>query len=167
MLKFPEILKNFQVSVNGIGNLGTSKECKLPAIKFKTVEVDNGGIAGSIDVPTNLDKMEATFDFADIDPVKMGLVGRFHNVGTLFIFRGSIMQGPIEVPLVAVLGGSVVEIEPEAKKDNEVKSAFKMSVNTYVLSKAGVEICRINKLNNEVIIGGNDLNAITRANIGG
>lgn len=161
-----QILKDFNVSVNGIGNLGKSKEVKLPSLKFKTVEVDNGGMAGSVEVPVNLDKMEAEFDFADIDPVKMGLVGRFHTQGTLFTFRGSIKDGIIEHPVVAVLGGSIIEVEPDLKKGEEVKSKFKLNVSYYSLFKTGVQIYLIDKINNIVTIGGVDINAVTRANIG-
>jgi len=164
--KNPEILKDFNLFVNGIGNLGKSKEVKLPTLKFKTVEIDNGGMAGPIEVPINLDKLEAEMHFSDLDPVKMGLVGLFHNQGQVYGFRGSIKDGPVEVPVVAEIGGSVIEIEPDVKKGEEIKSSYKIAVTFYKLTKAGVQIFLIDKPNNIVMIGATDINAVTRANIG-
>lgn len=164
--KNPEILKDFNLFVNGLGNLGKSKEVKLPTLKFKTVEVDNGGMAGPIDIPINLDKLEAEMHFSDFDPAKMGLVGLFHNQGQIYGFRGSIKDGSVEVPLVAEIGGSVVEVEPDTKKGEEIKNSYKISVTFYRLTKAGVQIFLIDKPNDIVMIGTTDINAVTRANIG-
>ena len=162
----PQILKDFNLFVNGVGNLGRSNEVTLPTVKFETVEVDNGGIAGKLDVPVNLDKLEAEFSFSDVDPIKAVLVGLAHQVGTLFTFRGSVKDGAAEIPVVAVLGGSIVEVPMELKKGEQVKTTYKMSVNHYELNVAGVQTYFIDKLLNTVVIGGTDYNAVTKANIG-
>ncbi len=165
---YPQILKDFNVFVNGVGNLGKVKEVTLPEVKFKTVTVDNGGGAGEYDVPTNLDKLEAEIVFADIDPIKMGLIGSvdFLTSGTLFVFRGSIKDGAAEIPVVAALGGSITSIPTETKKGEEVKTTYKMSVTHYDLTVAGAPVFNIDKLLNIVMIGGVDKNLQTKINIG-
>lgn len=164
----PQILKDFNLFVNGVGNLGKAKEVTLPTVKFETVEADNGGIAGKYDFPVNLDKLEAEFSFSDIDPVKAGLIGsvNFLTSGTLFVFRGSIKDGAAEIPVIAALGGSITEMPVETKKGEEIKSTYKMSVTHYELTMGGQPIYVIDKLLNTVIIGGVDYNAVTKANIG-
>ncbi len=166
---YPQILKDFDVAVNGVGNLGKVKEVTLPTVKFKTVTIDNGGGAGEYDIPVNLDKLEAEISFGDIDPIKMGLIGSvdFLTSGTLFTFRGSIKDGPAEIPVVAALGGSIIEIPIDTKKGEEIKSTYKMSVTHYDLIVGGAPVFNIDKLLNIVAIGGVDRNLQTKINIGG
>lgn len=165
---YPQILKDFNVFVNGVGNLGKAKEVTLPELKFKTVEVDNGGMAGGFDIPVNVDKLEAEFSFSDFDPIKAGLVGAvsYLTTGSLFTFRGSIKDGSTEIPVVARIGGAVTGIPVEVKKGEEVKMSYKVSVTHYEFLVAGAVVHFIDKLLNTVIIGGVDYNAQTKINIG-
>lgn len=164
----PQILKDFNLFVNGVGNLGKAKEVTLPTVKFETVEVDNGGIAGKYDVPVNLDKLEAEISFSDIDPFKAKLIGdvNFLTSGTLFTFRGSVKDGAAEIPVIASMGGAITEMPVDTKKGEEIKSTYKMSVTHYELTMGGQPIYVIDKLLNTVIIGTTDYNAVTKANIG-
>lgn len=166
MFNDAQILKDFNVYVNGVGHAGVAEDFIPPKVVFKTVDHDAGGIAGTIEIPTNLDKLETSFTMAKMDPATMSLVGFTHNAGHIITFRGSAKEGLLEKPVVAIIGGTIKEIELEWKKGEKILSKFSMAVTSYFLTVGGREIYGIDKPADIVRIGGTDINAVTRANTG-
>ncbi|MBD3842546.1 MAG: phage major tail tube protein, partial [Campylobacterales bacterium] len=67
-MKYPQMMKDINIFVDGIGHLGTSEEIKLPVIKFKKESVNRGGFEKDISVGT-FEKLEAEVTISEYDPI--------------------------------------------------------------------------------------------------
>src|SRR5574343_1547639 len=163
---YGQVLKDFNLHLNGVGNLGKAKTVALPKLEFKKEEQDLGGMAGAIEVPVNLEKMKASFSTADLDPYKLAFVGLVYPARPVLTFRGSIMEGGVELPVIAVIGGSLDADPNMPEKGKTLECKFDMSVDYFMLVISGVVVCNTDKIHDIVMINGVDRNLATRINIG-
>ena len=81
------ILTAFQVRVDGIGLFGNGSECSVPKIKFKMEEFDGGTMAGAVDSPLCLEKLDGcSIKMTSYDPRILGKMGNYHD----FVMRGAL-----------------------------------------------------------------------------
>ena len=61
MAKRPEVLKNINVFVDGVGKVGIAAQLTLPKLTYKTEEFRGGGMNAPIEIPMGMEKLEASF----------------------------------------------------------------------------------------------------------
>jgi len=161
-----EVLRDMNLFVGGIGKAGLVDEVTLPKVTTVTADHNGGGMAGPIEIPTGIDKLETDFTMAGIDPETMILFGLTHNKAIALTFRGAIDDGGEIKPVIAVMTGIVKEVETTTKKGEKIASKFSLNLSYYSLTVNALPIYLIDKINNIVMIGGTDMNADVRDAIG-
>lgn len=161
----PKSIKGFTAFVDGRGKAGRTTSGKLPVIKEKTEDFRDGGMNGSSDLSFGIDKMEAELGFAELDRDILKASGSRNLPITL---RGSQEgeDGTTEA-VVATFRGLVTEVDPGEwgdPKKSEVK--LKLTPDYYRLTIGGEEIYEIDIIGGVHRVGGVDLLAQRRANLG-
>jgi uncharacterized protein len=164
-------LVNCNVYMNGDSMLGRCEEAKVPGIKHVMAEYKALGMVAKLDMWAGLDKMKADFKWASFYPsVLVTIANPF--VPVVLQVRGSLQNwndsGMIaETPLVVHLKGL---FEEHAFGDYKMISPaeFPSKFNaTYVKCvHDGIELYELDAMSNILKVGGVDLLATYRANIG-
>lgn len=163
---------NANVYIDGNSMLGKAEECKLPDVVATLTEHKALGMVGKIELPSGLDKMEATIKwnslFADVlkkaanpfKPVQLQVRSSQES------YTG---QGrTAEVPVVVHLTGSFKKFPLGGFKQHDNVEAETALTITYVrLVVNGEDIVEVDVLSNIYKVGGVDLLAQYRTNIGG
>jgi P2 family phage contractile tail tube protein len=163
-------LSNANIYVNGVSLLGRAKEIQLPQVKHKMTEHKGLGLAGSPELWSGLDKMEAKLTWTSLHPEVMSA---FNGItSTQLMVRADYAQytsgGLIaELPLVALITGTFKESPSGSFKQHEaLEPDSSLSVTYYMLSLAGIPQVEIDVLANVYKILGQDQLAQFRANLG-
>lgn len=169
----PQIKKvlNANVYMDGVNLLGKAEEVTLPDIKFLMVEHKALGMVGSAEFFAGFEKLESKFKWNSLysDIVKKA-ANPFKAVAIQV--RGSLQtysdQGLVsEVPVVAHIKGIFKNIPMgNFKPKDNPEFETSMSVNYAKLVEDGQDIYEIDVLQNIYKVGGVDVLAQFRANIG-
>ena len=165
-MKYAQMMKDINIFVDGIGHLGTSKEAKLPQVKFKKQTVERGGFEKEINIGT-LEKLEAEFTLSEYSPAvyaAMGL-GTASGLGANITIKGSITQNGKHIPAIATLQGEIEVDDGSWKANSEVERKIKMNVNKYIMEIDGKQGVLLDTENMIAIIDGVDYLADLRAHI--
>jgi len=165
-------ITNANVYVDGNSLLGKVEECKLPEVKVTMSEHKALGMQGKLDLPSGLDKMEATFKwnslYADVlakvaNPFKaceIQLRGSLETYGNLGRME--------EVPVVAYLTGVFTKFPLGGfKQHDNVEAETTMSVTFCKLEIDGRAVLEFDVYANIYKADGVDLLATYKTNIGG
>lgn len=166
VLEMPQVLTGFNILVNGRGNAGRVSEGELPEVKFKEIEVNTGGMAGSVKINGELEPMQFKFKTFDIDPLKMTLLGLAPNGALLLTFNGALQEGLITHTVMAVIGGQLQGVKNTGKKGEKVETEFTINVYAYALHVDGAPVYDIDVFNGLVSIGGVPRTLATQAIVG-
>jgi len=164
-------LTNCNVYLDGESQLGRCEEAKVPAIKYIMGDYKALGMIGPVELFSGIDKMEADFKWASFYPDAMSSIANPFNAILLQV-RGSLQTwtttGLIkEVPYVIHLGGMFKEVSfGEYKQASPAEFPSKFATNYLKCVNDGVELYEVDKLSNILKVGGVDLLATYRANIG-
>lgn len=164
-------LNNAHALIDGSKTFGSVSEMDLPEITAAMQDHNVLGLNGKVELPTGLDKMEATLRFNSIYPEFAGKLADVFTSRTIQIrssqdvFSGASRTE--ERPFVCFLRGT-----PKAQAlGNFAQNSFEgneVTLNvTYIkLVINRVEIMEIDVLNNIYKVNGKDLLAQYRANLG-
>lgn len=163
---------NANVYLDGENQLGRAEEVTLPTIKIKSAEHKALGMVGSLELPSGVDKLESKFKWnsfyrsiflAMANPYKFASIQVRANVE---LYAGEGREG--EVPLVVYLRGNFKELPLGALKQHD-NAEFESTFNvTYVkVELDGEELLEYDVLNNIYKVGGEDILATYRTNVGG
>lgn len=165
-MNYPQIMKDINIFVDGIGHLGTSEEIKLPVIKFKTEGFNRGGFEKEISLGT-FEKLEAEATIAEYDPIVYAAIaaGTVTGLGVNITVKGSILQKRKHISAVATLQGEI-DVEDGSWKANEkIQRKMKMRVNLYAMEIGGTQAILFDTENMIAMIDGVDYLASLRSHI--
>jgi len=162
-----QAIRDMNLFVDGMGRAGVIDEVVLPKVTTKTVDHDAGGMAGVIEIPVGLDKLEASFTVSRWDTDLFKLVGLTHNNTILLTFRGAMVDDDGVTPVTAVISGVLKEVDHGSQKKGEkVQVKFAMNASFYSLTVDNEPVYIIDMKNNMCVVGGNDINSEIRDAIG-
>ena len=126
------ILKNFNLFIEGIGYAGNIEELQLPTLTVKTEEHRVGGMDAPTKVDMGMEAMEASFTLTKYDELALATIGRaIKNISVTA--RGAVqsLDGSVK-EIVVKMTGKVVTYEPSAWKAGEKHTQkFTMSLIYY------------------------------------
>jgi len=164
-------LTHCNVYGNGNSFLGQFAEVTFPELKHKMIEHKGGDMIGTKRVPTSLEAMEATFkangfyeDF-NILTANPNAVISLQVRGNQRIMDGTGVQA--DVPVVLYLRGTFSDRKLGSFKQGDgTQPEYKMEVSYYRLVVNGVDQEEVDIDNSIHVVGGVDLLAQFRDNLG-
>lgn len=160
------ILKNFNLYVDGRGYSGNADEVNLPALNIVGEDYRAGGMDAPVEVDMGMEKLEATFVLskfdADIDRL-------FSSAGFINLtFRGALesLDGTVRA-VVVKMRGKIHGIETgAATPGSKTTKTYRVPLVAYSYTLDGVAVHDIDVLNMKRVIGGVDRLAEQRRAIG-
>ncbi len=162
---------NANVLLNGASMLGRAEEVDLPDIKFTMADHKALGLVGKMELPTGIDKLEASFKWNALYADVMATIPNPFKVVSLQV-RASVETFDSsgrskQVPLVVYLNGSFKEFSGgKFKQHDNAEFPSKMGVIYIKQVLDGQELYEIDVLNNIHKVNGEDLLSAYRANLG-
>lgn len=160
------ILKNFNLYVDGRGYAGNVDEMTLPNLAIVGEDYRAGGMDAPVEVDMGMEKLESTFVLskfdADIDRL-------FSSPGFIALtFRGAVESLDATVrPVVVKMSGKIHGIETgTATPGTKATKTYRVPLVRYSYTLDGVAVHDIDVLNMKRIIGGVDRLAEQRRAIG-
>lgn len=162
--KARQILRDMNILVDGIGNLGVSKSVELPKVEFLTNE--RGGAMAIEEVVPLIKAMGAKISLNEYNTEAFSAANKVFGSGARFFVKGSTVQGDTKVPVLATIKGKVKMMEnPFPEPGKEVEHTLEISVSAYSFEINGQKKIDIDLENTICIIDGVDLYAELRAHI--
>ena len=163
-------ISNAVVYVNGIANIGNCTSVELPEIEHRLVENEGLGLQGTIETYGGTEPMEATFEWNSFDAESFKAIANPTQTVQIQVRasqKESTLLGDTEVPVVAFLTGIFKTVPIGSFTKNEsVELSSEMAVSYVRLMIGGEEIIEINAFTNVYRVGGVDVLASLRANLG-
>lgn len=164
-----DILKNFNLFVDGRGYAGNADEIQLPTLASTIEDYRGGGLDTSVPVEMGQEKMEASFTLSKFDPDILSLWGVAPGATVPVVARGAlesfVSAGVTRV--VARMTGTIRSIEPGAWTAGEKPTwKFTMDLTAYTYIQGGRTIHDIDVLNMKRVVNGVDRLAAQRNAIG-
>jgi P2 family phage contractile tail tube protein len=162
------ILKAFNLYVDGVGYAGQVDELQLPTLAIVEEDFRAGGMDAPIGVGMGMEKLEATFSLSGYEPAALARFGLAEGQQTQLTARGSLesLDGT-KTPVVVNMRGTLKSVEPGAWQAGQ-KSAwsFTVSLRYYRFEQGGAAVHEIDVVNMVRLVNGVDQLAAERANIG-
>lgn len=165
-------ITNANVYMNGNSLLGKAAECKLPDVVATLTEHAALGMVGKLELPSGIDKMEATMKWNSLyDDVLLKAADPFTAVQLQVRASQETYAGQgrtEEVPVVVFITGQFKKFPLGGFKQHDNVEAETALTVTYIrLVINGNDIVEVDVLANIWKVGGNDILANFRQNIGG
>lgn len=160
------ILKNFNLYIDGRGYAGNVDEVQLPALSIVGEDYRAGGMDAPVEIDMGMEKLESTFKLSKFDADVDRLFG---SPGYIQLtFRGAVesLDGTVKAAVVK-LKGKIHGIETDAATPGaKAAKSYRVPLVGYSYELDGVVIHDIDVLNMKRIIGGVDRLAAQRKAIG-
>lgn len=163
-----QILKNFNLYVDGRGYAGNIDEVQLPQLSIKLEEFQAGGMDAPIAIDMGMEKLEASFKISKFDSDIITKWGIAAGSTIPFTLRGALesLDGSV-VPIVVALSGSITSLEFDSiTPGGKGGMTFKLAANSFRYDQNGITLIDIDILNMKRIVGGRDRLADIRTAIG-
>lgn len=163
-----QLLKNFNLYVDGRGYAGNVDEVQLPALTVVTEDYRAGGLDAPISLDMGMEKLEATFKVSRFDRNLITKWGVSVGARIPLIVRGGLesLDGSV-VPVVVKLSGTIQSMEMDAfAPGGKVGITFKFCATSYSYTQDGETLIDIDIPNMKRVIGGVDRLAAMRKAIG-
>lgn len=164
----PEILSQCVMFLDGVSFSGDVPTMTPPKVTEKTEEYRGGGMSGSVELATGLEKMEASWVTNGVRKESLKYFGLADRTACNVVFRASFKDQKGRAKAVKVtLRGALKEVdlgELEAGKKSEIKHS--MAVTYYKLEIDGRVMFEIDVINMVQVINGVDQLAADRAALG-
>lgn len=160
------ILKNFNLYVDGRGYAGTVEEVQLPTLNIMSEDYRAGGMDAPIEIDMGMEKLETTFKVSRFDESLDALLSSSGNIN--LTFRGAVesLDGSVKAAVVKMTG-RIHSIETDAATPgSKVTKTYRVTLIAYSYSLDGVSIHDIDIINMRRVIGGIDRLAAQRNAIG-
>ncbi|MEZ3453524.1 MAG: phage major tail tube protein [Oscillospiraceae bacterium] len=160
----PEVINDFNLYNTGNRLIGTTGEVSLPDFEAITATVSGNGILGEFEAPVtgHFSGMELEVPFRCIDPDYFTLVDT--RKSTELTLRGAIQvvdpstHDASEIGMRVVARGRCKKIAPGTVKQREaMDSSISLDLTFYMVEMDGKERIRLDKLNGEFKINGEDM----------
>jgi P2 family phage contractile tail tube protein len=163
-----QILKNFNLYVDGRGFAGNVDEVQLPALTVVEEDFRAGGMDAPIAIDMGMEKLEATFKVSKFDRSLITKWGVSTGGQVPLVLRGALedIDGTIK-PVTVKLGGRIHSLEMDAITPGaKAGMSFKLAAWSYSYIQDGETLIDIDVRNMTRIIGGVDRLAAQRKAIG-
>lgn len=163
-----DVIKNWNVFVDGKGYAGQADEVNPPKLALKMEEFRAGGMNVPKEINMGLDKLEADFSLIAFDRLVLSKFGVAVGQTIPFVIRQALESDDGTVTAVAyTMRGRVKGIDPGTLKAGE-KATLKVSlaVDYFKLDHGGTVVQEIDVDNMVHIVNGVDVLAAQRAAIG-
>lgn len=163
-----QILKNFNLYVDGRGYAGNVDEVQLPTLSIKNEEYRAGGMDAPVELDMGMEKMESTFKLSRYAQDVLKLFGLGPQGTVQLTLRGAVesLDGTVEAVNV-FMTGTIDTVTPDSITPGAKAGwQYKMSVRAYRYEQNGATLHDIDVVNMKRIINGVDRLAKIRAAIG-
>ncbi len=163
-----QILKNFNLYVDGRGYAGNVDEVQLPALNVVSEDFRAGGMDAAIELDMGMEKLEATFKVSKFDRNLIAKWGLTAGGNVPLTLRGALesLDGTVQA-VVVKLSGRIHGMEFDAITPGAKSGmTFRMAARAYSYTQAGETLIDIDVLNMKRIIDGVDRLAEQRRAIG-
>lgn len=163
-MALPQVIKGFNIYIEGENFICRGEEAKLPNIKVNGVDFRGAGMDAPIELDMGMEKLDVEMTLAEWTPsviAKFGLM----SAGSQLVIRGAMQQqGAQPVPFVIRMQGGINGIDRDALKSGE-RGSMKITANCnyYREEQAGAELIEIDIVNGVRRFGGVDQLAAIRA----
>lgn len=164
-----DILKNFNLFVDGRGFAGNVDEVQAPALNITEEDFRAGGMDAPIGIDMGMEKLELSFTLPKFDPDTMAQFGLGEGTETQVTLRGAIESfGQANAtPVVINARGKIRGFEPSAWQPGaKATHAYTMTLSFYRYTQGGRIVHEIDVINMVRRIGGVDRLASQRAALG-
>jgi uncharacterized protein len=160
-------------AVNSLGGLlGRAAEVDLPHPKSKMVDYKGLGMIGDLELWAGIDKLESTIKWASYDPTVLSQI--VNPLAAIYVLvMGNVTQytsGGVQaqIPVIYVMGGIFKDPGAASVKKME-QSELSSHVTIYHAEEyiGGVQVFLYDVFSNQYIVGGQDILAQYRQNLGG
>jgi P2 family phage contractile tail tube protein len=162
------LLKNFNLYVDGRGFAGVCDELQLPTLGLIVEDFRAGGMDASVAVEMGQEKLEASFVLSGYEENVLNLWGMGQGQIVPLVARGALesLDGSV-TPVVVYMNGTIRSMEPGAWKAGEKSTiSFTMDLRSYKYTQGGRTINDIDIPNMVRIVNGTDRLAAQRNAIG-
>lgn len=162
------ILKNFNLFIDGRGYAGKVDTLKTPTLTIVGEDFRAGGMDSSVMVELGQEKLEATFTLSGYNSETLALWGVGEGQEIPFTARGTLesFDGTAQ-PVKVSMTGKVRSIEPGEWKAGERSSlAYTLDLSAYKYEQDGVTIHEIDIPNMVRIVNGVDRLKTQREHLG-
>ena len=162
------ILKNFSLSLDGIGYVGKVDTAQIPALTLATEEFRAGGMDAPIKLDMGQEAMEAEFTLSSFDNDAIALWGRADTSNLALTLRGALEDADGTVtPLIVNISGPVQGLEAgEMQAGQKGELSFTQNVRTLRWTQDGEVLIDLDIPNMVRIVNGVDQLAEKRAALG-
>lgn len=163
-----QLLKNFNLYIDGRGYAGNVDEVQLPALNIVEEDYRAGGMDAAIAIDMGMEKLEATFKVSKFDKHLIAKWGVSNGARTPFVLRGALesLDGTVQA-VVVKMAGRIHMLETDAvTAGTKAAMSFKLAATSYSYAQDGETLIDIDVLNMKRIIGGVDRLAAQRKAIG-
>jgi P2 family phage contractile tail tube protein len=151
-----QVLREFNILIEGIGNVGISNKVELPDIEFLTIERD-GAMAKEEVIPL-LKTMVTKITLSEYNTYAYTAASKQFGSSPVFYVKGSLIQGDETLSLLATIIGKVKKFQnPLPERGKNVEQALEIATSAYSLELGGVRVIDIDVDNLICEIDGVDL----------
>lgn len=151
-----QVLREMNILVEGIGNVGVSNKVELPDVEFLTIERE-GAMAKEEVIPL-LKAMSAKIVLSEYNKYAFTAASKQFGTSPVFYVKGSLIQGDTSSPLLATITGKVKKFQnPLPDRAKDVEQTLEISVSAYSLEISGSKVIDIDVDNLICEIDGVDL----------
>lgn len=160
----PEVINDFNLYASGNRLIGTTGEVSLPDFEAITATVSGNGILGEFEAPVtgHFSGMDFEVPFRCINTDYFGLIDS--KTSTELTLRGAIQvvdpstHNASEIGMRVVARGRCKKLTPGTVKQREpMDCSITLDLTFYMIEMDGKERVRLDKLNGEYKINGNDM----------
>ena len=162
------ILKNFNLYIDGRGYAGNVDEVQLPALNVVAEDYRSGGMDAPIELDMGMEKLEATFKLSKFDRDVLVKWGVTTGAVLPFVLRGAVesLDGTV-LAVVVKLTGRIHGLEMDAITPGaKAGMTFRFAAVSYSYQQDGETLIDIDVRNMKRVIGGVDRLAAQRKAIG-
>ncbi|MCL2656137.1 MAG: phage major tail tube protein [Betaproteobacteria bacterium] len=164
-----KVLKFFTVHVDGQGGVGEYEEIKLPDIEMEMKDYIGGGMISPVKIDMGLKALETELTGGGWLPDVLATMGQRTLDGVPIMFLGSVQNdasGAIDAVEIHMRGRIEKAERDNAKQGDIGKQKFKFTLAYYKEIWNGAVKVELDPLNFICIIGGQDVYAEHKKNIG-
>jgi len=164
----PEVLSNCAGFIDGVSFSGEMPSLTLPKVVLKTETYRGGGMAGEVEIPTGVEKLEAGFTTNGVRREALKFFGLSDRTACSAVFRGSFkgLKGKV-TPVIVTMRGGIKEVDMgDWKPGDKAETKHNMALTYYKLEVAGRVVYEIDMLGMVLVVDGVDQLADERSALG-
>lgn len=164
----PEVLSNCAGFIDGVSFAGEMPSLTLPKVVLKTEAYRGGGMAGEVEIPTGVEKLEAGFITNGVRREALKFFGLSDRTACSAVFRGSFkgLKGKV-TPVIVTMRGGIKEVDMgDWKPGDKAETKHNMALTYYKLEVAGRVVYEIDMLGMVLVVDGVDQLADERSALG-